>query len=480
MESESLVRTATHYYPRPEICAMYAVYGGPPPTCAVTGASDATVPYSHQMPVGTSSSTERLNVMLERKLRIPRNEAHAGELRENIFPLISTVHQRADALLPTSTLFPCKKDLIKALAYEREVKALRLQWARSGRGDPGRPAYAVGYPLVDDSNAASPRPDHMSAWGPILSHRLHSTGKFAAIRYSDGSQIPQMYQAASMPGDPDATDRFPIIKTLLSIPFSVLHNTSRLQSLFPKTLYQHALIEIANELIYLWSWDPDSTEFPDGIAVTTDTPSWPPPIYHQSRTGTTYLPSSSYIIPPPAASTPTTTLANGQVWVSSLPPTIEYSDGQLVAAPPPSFDSRSAKFSMAFFSCPSEVETDLLDFDMVDESTDEERSQPTSLSYEEVSRWVCHSEEFQPEEWAPLAKTPFEPGLHGDFTGDRAPMIYSCSTALSICGITPISTTCPYFRDVSGPFIGSLFNFSIVCLVSIEPAHVFCLLIQLT
>ncbi|KAJ7831887.1 hypothetical protein B0H13DRAFT_2430424 [Mycena leptocephala] len=415
---ESLIRTATHYYPRKEISAMNAFYGGPPPTCAATGTRDATIQYCHQMPL--SFNPDRLDMMLARKLRVPRNEAHAGELRENVIPLISTLHLRSDALIPTSTLFPCEEDLIRAVSYEREVKALRLQWVRSGRGDPGRPNYAVGYPSVDAIDAVSPRPGHMSPWGPILPHRLHSRGDFAIIRYqsnADGSKTPQLYSTHSMPGKPDSINRFPIIPTLLSLPFSVLHGTARLQGLFPKTIYQNHLIEIANELMLLWSWDPELEEFPNGIAIMAvdDTPCWPPPLYDPSRTGTTYLQTPSFIIPPPAASTSTMTLDNDQVLVSSLLPNVQYTEGKLVAVEPVALPS--AKISDASISWPSEPESEILDLDAGnesdDESADEERSQPTLLSREEVSSWVAHSKEFQPEEWALLAKTPFEHGLHG-------------------------------------------------------------------
>ncbi|KAJ7280419.1 hypothetical protein C8J57DRAFT_125265 [Mycena rebaudengoi] len=247
----------------------------------------------------------QLDVMLARKLHVPRNEAHAGELRENVIPCrYHSFHcgEQTENLL-------CTKDLIRAVAYEREVKALRLEWVRNGRGDPGRPDYVVGYPLVDVDDAS----------GPVLPHRLHSsgeTGEFAIVRYSRQGNITtyQTYDVATMPGEPGAADRYPVIRTLLSIPFSVLHNTPRLQSLFPRTPYQRVLLALANELISLWSWDPAPGDFPGGIAVeTVGVPSWPLPIYGQSRAGTTYLPPPSFIVPPP-------TLANG----SSLPLVVEY------------------------------------------------------------------------------------------------------------------------------------------------------------
>jgi hypothetical protein len=109
------------------------------------------------------------------------------------------------------------------------------------------------------------------------------------------------------------------------------------------------------------------------------------------------------------------TLDNGQVFVSSLPPDVQYPEGRLVAVEPLALSS--AKISVASISWPSEPESDILDLDAGnesdDESADEERSQPTLLSREDVSSWVAHSEEFQLEEWAPLSKTPFEHGLHG-------------------------------------------------------------------
>ncbi|KAJ6571762.1 hypothetical protein B0H19DRAFT_1131061 [Mycena capillaripes] len=81
-DDNSVVRTTTHSYPKREVQAMYRLYGGPPSTCAVTGISEASVQFWHQMPL--TFDTERLDTMLSLKLREPRNEGHAGELRENV------------------------------------------------------------------------------------------------------------------------------------------------------------------------------------------------------------------------------------------------------------------------------------------------------------------------------------------------------------------------------------------------------------
>ncbi|KAJ6593183.1 hypothetical protein B0H19DRAFT_13683 [Mycena capillaripes] len=216
------VQTATHHYSAGEVAAMNGFYGYGHWTCAATRATGVSVPLAHQLPLdpASSCSKERLNWMLERKLLDPRNQAHAGEMRENVIPLFIEIKLRADAAIPCATLFPCEENLLRTLAFEREVKNIRLRWAQSGLGDPGRPDYAIGYPVLGDPTGLP----HMSVWGPILPHRLHARKYWHVIRYSD-SRNSTLFSSADIPGVPGAAQRFPTISTLLSIPFSLLHNT---------------------------------------------------------------------------------------------------------------------------------------------------------------------------------------------------------------------------------------------------------------
>ncbi|KAJ7276635.1 hypothetical protein C8J57DRAFT_1309898, partial [Mycena rebaudengoi] len=49
---------------------------------------------------------------------------------------------------------------------------------------------------------------------------------------------------------------WPVIPTLLSIPFALLHQVPRLASMAPLTAYQSNLLRVAQDIIRLWSWDP--------------------------------------------------------------------------------------------------------------------------------------------------------------------------------------------------------------------------------
>jgi hypothetical protein len=109
-----------------------------------------------------------------------------------------------------------------------------------------------------------------------------------------------IYTHKDCPGIDDPTCRkpFPIIETLLSIPFSLLHNLPRLAAIVPISVYQQQLITMGSEIISLWWWDPS----PDLIKNLEKICLWknasnqhdstrnaePDPIHHQSRSGTTF------------------------------------------------------------------------------------------------------------------------------------------------------------------------------------------------
>ncbi|KAJ6498300.1 hypothetical protein DFH09DRAFT_1204064 [Mycena vulgaris] len=399
----------------PEVSAMSGFYGGPMMTCAITRSSDCTVQYAYLMDAALSSSQSRLAYMLSRNLRVPRNEAHAGELRENVVPLVSAIHGRIDAGIPTGTLFPCEADL---------VKAIRLHSIEAGCGDPGRPAYDVGYPVLPRVS-----PPDMSEWGPILRHRLHMRGRLDLPRYTTVDSAAEFWSTAEMPGVPGAR-RFPVVDTLLSIPFSILHNAPRLAALHPMTEYQVKLLAIATEIMFLWDWDPEPGDYLNSIVFrATSTPAWPPPVNDSSRTGTiSGLISPSINLCPPASNPifmPFNELANGQVLISAVP--VEYSkEGGLVAVAPASFNNAARPFKIqssvasGSSSWPSEPETEIFDLDFDVESCDEETHPPTSLSHEAVSLWVDDTAGAgcETEEPTPLEKTPFCPGLHGGARGN--------------------------------------------------------------
>ena len=69
------------------------------------------------------------------------------------------------------------------------------------------------------------------------------------------------YYSRDCPGvHPPSNNPFPTIRTLLSIPFSLLHTVPRLSAIVPRSQYQHELIAMGEEIIFLWSWDPSLVE----------------------------------------------------------------------------------------------------------------------------------------------------------------------------------------------------------------------------
>lgn len=91
---------------------------------------------------------------------------------------------------------------------------------------------------------------------PFTEHRWHSRG--SAFVDMDEAKL---YDARDCPGvHPPSNNAFPAIRTLLSIPFSLLHALPRLSAIVPRSQYQHELIAMGEEIVFLWSWDPSPGE----------------------------------------------------------------------------------------------------------------------------------------------------------------------------------------------------------------------------
>ena len=95
--------------------------------------------------------------MLDRNLCEDPYLAHAAEVRENIIPrtlfleliqcntdvhkVRSDIHNAMDTMPALYTLFLHEDLIARTLAYERGLKAYRLNEIEAGRGDSGRPTY---------------------------------------------------------------------------------------------------------------------------------------------------------------------------------------------------------------------------------------------------------------------------------------------------------------------------------------------------
>lgn len=119
----------------------------------------------------------------------------------------------------------------------------------------------------------------------VMNHCLH----YNPLELSP-APIPQLssqlrfysYSPESCPGVGTCTpeEQFPIIQTLLSIPFSVLHTVPRLAAFTRCSSYQRRVLEMGQHIMDLWSWDPPSSSNPISVAQRSPLPL---PIFHSSR-----------------------------------------------------------------------------------------------------------------------------------------------------------------------------------------------------
>lgn len=134
----------------------------------------------------------------------------------------------------------------------------------------------------------------------VTKHRYHCSGSSGTFLRQEGNVYTQ-YHSRDCPGidDPTSQNHFPIIDTLLSIPFSLLHNLPPLSALLPPHTYQQQLVAMSAHITHLWWWDPSPEMIARSLEIRDqnfaenqqdDTPNAKPhPIHHQSRTTTTFL-----------------------------------------------------------------------------------------------------------------------------------------------------------------------------------------------
>jgi hypothetical protein len=77
------------------------------------------------------------------------------------------------------------------------------------------------------------------------------------------------YGTADCPGVDNTTNlnHFPIINTLLSIPFSLLHTLPRLAAMRPMSLHQIKLMAMAGLIVNLWDWDPSGNTVHESVKI---------------------------------------------------------------------------------------------------------------------------------------------------------------------------------------------------------------------
>lgn len=212
-----------------------------------------------------------------------------------------------DRTIPTCTLFLHEDIMMRTLAYEEDLRKWRIAELEAGRPDLGRPLYDE---VSDDFNIVwchvSPM---LQVFGGmrVTQHRFHCTATVApfssAVDYDDphsADPFYHFYHSRDCPGidNPDSLTPLPVIDTLLSIPFSLLHNHTRLSAMLPQTSYQKQLVYLSQTIINLWFWNPSPCLIAKSIAIRKqncatgqqiDTPNPKPyPIHHPSRSQSRY------------------------------------------------------------------------------------------------------------------------------------------------------------------------------------------------
>lgn len=118
-------------------------------------------------------------------------------------------------------------------------------------------------------------------------HRYHCLDRYHSFLRIEGNTS-AVYSGQNCPGvDVNCQRPFPIINTLLSIPFSVLYNLPRLGALLPHNEHQYALYMMAAKIVQLWWWDPPNMTLPTPPTLTNAITK-PHPINHPSRLNITF------------------------------------------------------------------------------------------------------------------------------------------------------------------------------------------------
>ncbi|KIJ99675.1 hypothetical protein K443DRAFT_162441 [Laccaria amethystina LaAM-08-1] len=229
---QASVRTGTDVVPTLKLGAMMAFYEG---ACVITHITQS-LRWAHMLNSAINPS-HRLKEMLDRHLREDRHPAHAAEVRENIVPLRVDLYIGMDSPRTFRTLFLHEDIIAKTLAYERHLKMYRLNEIEAGRVDPGRPTH-----------------DEVFGGCKKNLHRWHCAPTAYPVETAPTYQI---YKPADCPGvEPYSSNQFPPVNTLLSIPFSLLHNLPRLTSMASSSKYHSDLVTMGQEIVSLWYWDP--------------------------------------------------------------------------------------------------------------------------------------------------------------------------------------------------------------------------------
>ena len=282
----------------------------------------------------------------------------------------------------------------------------------------------------------------------VTQHRYHAANNLEPfVRIDENNKdIFFNYRYTDCPGFDNPVNQFPVIDTLLSIPFSLLHTLPRLVSLLPSTCHQQKLIQMACEIIMLWWWEPSSDQQARVISVSlqnTRRTIPPKPIHLRCETFTSTMTTFGTHVPHSFE------LPSGQILIGIMPSVsldteglVLHTSGSQVTREPKGITHPTkcivSSLALTIASDTWDVQTGGDDSDIVDERTEasavEAKSEIDSLLVF-VKSWSEKVVDCVPT-LLPLTPSPFERGVIGG---------QSVNDVLMIKGLIPPPTYFHFF-----------------------------------
>ncbi len=263
----------------------------------------------------------------------------------------------------------------------------------------------------------------------------------------EGGPVRPVYDPQDCPGIyPTSQNTFPIVDTLLSIPFSLLHNLPRLVGIVPLSVYQQQLVTMGLEIVNLWWWDPplELIKKSEGIRLQKNAQNQyngtrsakPYPIHHESRNNTRFVTKQFIITYNRKQDERTFELPSGQILLGTIPSSLSWDgDGPLLTPGHEGFvetkDVQRADKGIVTGAVSLPVTFEAWDVqtiegtetsDDIDAMEDVEEKPPTGLSSSDVLSWYEQVAESAPEP-LPLIPGSFERGVIGGMSTNDVLMI---------------------------------------------------------
>jgi hypothetical protein len=290
----------------------------------------------------------------------------------------------------------------------------------------------------------------------VTQHRYHCARRRIPFLRHKGRHF-QIYSTEDCPGIDNTVSQhnFPIIDTLLSIPFSLLYNLPRLAGITPISTYQQ-LITMGSEIIRLWGWDPEPDLIQKCLEIRVQNiaakrqedarSAKPNPIDHQSRRGTTFFmkqPFTTYGTLPTHASSSkidqdkcAVERPSGPIFLGTRTHLTWATDGtiQLTAGDK---GLKKEDLQLVDDSIISGVTGSPVSSEVTEGSDgDDDKAVPAiscTLSLDDIASWCQRVGNSKPEPLLPLTPTSFERGIIASMSVNDILMVKGLMSHKSIC-----------------------------------------------